>query len=64
MNSENREQEYKNILEEYKTKEEKLNYLKECKWQIQMIDHWTKEDRIDNEIVNKLIKEVEESDTI
>ena len=53
---------FRRELKKYKTKEEKLDYLKECRWQIELIDRWNKENEKDYDIVNKLIKEVEENE--
>lgn len=58
------ELEYRQLLKRYKTKEEKLNYLRDCEFNIQMVDKWTDEDKKCYEVVCKLIKEVEESDAI
>ena len=51
---------YTRELEKRRTKEEKLEYLRDCKFNIDMIDRWQEEDKISYDIVCKLIKEVEE----
>ena len=50
---------YREQLEKYSTKEEKLEYLEGCHWNIEMIDHWQDRDWICSEVVEDLIKELE-----
>ena len=40
------------------TKEQKIEYLENCKWNIDMKDRWTDEDEEKYDIVNKLLKEL------
>lgn len=49
---------YREQLAKYKTKEEKLEYLRDCDWQIEMIDHWQRRDWICSEVVHELIQEL------
>ena len=49
---------YREQLERYKTKEEKIQYLKDCEFNIQMVDRWTNGDRISYEVVTQLLHEL------
>jgi hypothetical protein len=40
------------------TKEQKIEYLEDCKWSIDMKDRWIDEDEEKYDIVNKLLKEL------
>ena len=53
--------EYVEIMKKYETKEEKIKYLEECEWQINMIDRWTQRDRICYEVVKDLINYLKEN---
>ena len=56
------EKEYRDILERYDTKEKKIKYLEECKWQIELVDRWTEREYGCIEVVNKLLKELKGDD--
>lgn len=56
------EKEYRDILERYDTKEKKIKYLEECKWQIELVDRWTEREYSCIEVVNKLLKELKGDD--
>lgn len=40
------------------TKEQKIEYLEDCKWNIDMKDHWTNEDEEKYDTVVELLKEL------
>ena len=40
------------------TKEERIQYLEDCKFNIDMIDRWTEEDKICHNIIVNLLKEM------
>ena len=40
------------------TKEEKIQYLKDCKFMIAMIDTWDSDDRLADTVVFDLLKEL------
>lgn len=44
------------------TKEEKIKYLEDCKFNIDMIDRWTQEDEFYYDVVCKLLKEVKKDE--
>lgn len=51
---------YKKQLNKYKTREEKIKYLEELKFLIEMIDRWTDFDSASFDAVCDLIKEVKD----
>lgn len=53
---------YKKQLKRYKTREEKIKYLEELKFLIEMIDKWTDFDSASFEAVCELIKEVKQNE--
>ena len=55
-----REKIYREKLSNFKTTEEKIIYLEECKFSIDMIDVWDETDRECYSIVSKLLKEIKE----
>lgn len=44
------------------SKEEKIKYLENCKFNIDMIDRWQDDDKLCWEVVIDLLKEVKEND--
>lgn len=44
------------------TKEEKIKYLEDCKFNIDMIDRWSQEDEFYYDVVCKLLREVKENE--
>ena len=50
----------KRMIEEKKlnTKEEQIKYLEEWKWQLDMIDHWSRETSEKYDILTELIHEL------
>lgn len=53
---------YKNQLKKYKTKEQKIEYLEQLKFLIEMIDRWTDFDSESFNAVCELIKEVKNNE--
>lgn len=53
---------YKNQLKKYKTKEQKIEYLEQLKFLIEMIDRWTDFDAESFNAVCELIKEVKNNE--
>ena len=50
------------ILEEYKTKEEKIKYLEDCEFNINMIDRWDEEESISMRVIWDLLKELKKEE--
>lgn len=50
---------YLEQLKKYQTKEEKKEYLETCKFNIDMIDRWTRKDEEAYDIVSDLLKQLE-----
>lgn len=44
------------------TKEEKIEYLEDCKFNIDMIDRWSQEDEFHYDVVCKLLREVKKDE--
>ena len=44
------------------TKEEKIEYLEDCKFNIDMVDRWQEHDKICYDVVCELLKEVKENE--
>lgn len=44
------------------TKEEKIEYLEDCKFNIDMIDRWSQEDEFYYDVVCKLLREVKKDE--
>lgn len=44
------------------TKEEKIKYLEDCKFNIDMIDRWSQEDEFYYDVVCKLLREVKDEE--
>lgn len=44
------------------TKEEKIEYLEDCKFNIDMIDRWSQEDEFYYDVVCDLLREVKENE--
>ena len=49
---------YKEQLNKYETKEEKLEYLEQLKFLLEMVDRWTDEDKESFDAICELIDEV------
>lgn len=50
---------YEEIMKDM-TKEEKIEYLEDCKFNIDMIDRWTQEDEFYYDVVCKLLRELKD----
>ena len=50
---------YEEIMKEM-TKEEKIEYLEDCKFNIDMIDRWSQEDEFYYDVVCELLREVKD----
>lgn len=55
---------YKNQLKKYKTKKEKIEYLEELKFLLEMVDRWTDFDRVSFDALCELINEVKNKNEI
>ncbi len=44
------------------SKEERIQYLEDCKFNIDMIDRWTEEDKIYHNVIVNLLKEMKEDE--
>lgn len=40
------------------SKEERIQYLEDCKFSIDMIDRWTEEDKLYHKVIVELLKEI------
>lgn len=40
------------------TKEQKIEYLEECKWNIEMVDRWQTQEYVNMNAVNTILKEL------
>ena len=54
---EKQKEEYLDIIKDM-SKEEKIQYLKDCKFMIAMIDTWDSEDKIADRVLFDLLKEL------
>ncbi len=55
---------YRNQLKKYKTKLEKIEYLEELKFLLEMVDRWTDFDRVSFDALCELINEVKNKNEI
>lgn len=55
---------YRNQLKKYKTKKEKIEYLEELKFLLEMVDRWTDFDRVSFDALCELINEVKNKNEI
>lgn len=40
------------------TKEQKIEYLEECKWNIEMVDRWQTQEYVNMNAINTILKEL------
>lgn len=53
---------YSNYLKEFKNKKEKIEYLEDIEFSINMIDRWDDDDRIAIKVIGDLMKEVKKGE--
>lgn len=44
------------------SKEERIQYLEDCKFSIDMIDRWTEEDKTYNKVISELLRDLREDE--
>ena len=51
---------YLELLKDYKTNEEKIEFLEDIEFNIKMIDRWSEEDKVCIDVISNLLHQLKE----